>query len=513
MKRPSIIIQVVVVFLAATLPYVLAALLGGRDYVFIGFLMNPFDGASYLAKMYQGWTGSWQFTLPYTAETGDGAYLLLFYLFLGHIARWFGLPLIVVFHLARLVSAGLLLLALIQFYDRVFAERPDLYRVAFWLTAVGSGMGWLVVFFGVLPSDFWVAEAYPFLAIYTNPHFPLGLALILWSFTLLMSRIDKYRVYKLMVLGLLISIVMPFGVVVGLLVGGANLLWRVIESRRFSTEDFIPFIGLGLLGGPYLLYQFWVVQVNPLLSGWNAQNVTPSPPVWDVLLSFSPVLFLAFYGVSKIYRSHLTEANRILILWLVLGLLLLCVPFALQRRFMLGLYIPAAALAVFGIDALRRAHPRQTGWMVRSVFYLALPTNLLLLLIGISGAVSHSPLLYVTRDEASGLEWIRANTETGAVVLAAPEMGRLIPALTGRRVIYGHPFETVNAENEEEKVRAFYAKEDWQGPGMSLLEERDVRYIFWGPQEQALSGPRERIDMPLVFEAGAVRIYEVQKAP
>ena len=91
MNRPNLTKSFVVVGLAIVLPFVIAALVGGPQRVFVGFLFNPIDGATYLAKMYEGLMGQWRFTLPYTAEPGQGAYLFLFYLFLGHLARWTGL--------------------------------------------------------------------------------------------------------------------------------------------------------------------------------------------------------------------------------------------------------------------------------------------------------------------------------------------------------------------------------------------------------------------------------------
>ena len=81
-KKEQIFIWIVIfsVVSITTLPYLLAAGAGGDEYVFGGFLLNPIDGHSYLAKMYQGWMGNWAFTLPYTAQEGDGSLLFIFYI-------------------------------------------------------------------------------------------------------------------------------------------------------------------------------------------------------------------------------------------------------------------------------------------------------------------------------------------------------------------------------------------------------------------------------------------------
>src|SRR3989304_2049355 len=107
-----------VMFILIALPYLGAAQAAGQDYHFGGMLLNPVDGNSYLAKMYQGWQGNWQFRLPFTVESGEGAYLFLYYLFLGHLARLGGISLLLTFHLARLGGSLFMLLALWRFYRR-----------------------------------------------------------------------------------------------------------------------------------------------------------------------------------------------------------------------------------------------------------------------------------------------------------------------------------------------------------------------------------------------------------
>jgi hypothetical protein len=69
--------------LLTLLPYLWANAAAGSGHVFAGFLLNPLDGATYLAKMRQGWEGNWLFTLPFTADPGPGSFLFTYYLLLG----------------------------------------------------------------------------------------------------------------------------------------------------------------------------------------------------------------------------------------------------------------------------------------------------------------------------------------------------------------------------------------------------------------------------------------------
>ncbi|RLD03483.1 MAG: hypothetical protein DRI56_12415, partial [Chloroflexota bacterium] len=157
-----------VLILAITIPYIYAAQTGGAEHIFGGFLMNTQDGNSYLAKMYQGWRGNWRFTLPYTADPGEGGYIFLFYLGLGHVARILNVPLLLVFHVTRILGAMCMLWALAHFYETLFPS-PQRRKLAFAISALASGLGWLAIPFGAFASDFWVAETYPFLSAYSNP--------------------------------------------------------------------------------------------------------------------------------------------------------------------------------------------------------------------------------------------------------------------------------------------------------------------------------------------------------
>src|SRR3990172_10449621 len=107
-----------VVLFAVLTPYILAGRGQPSGFVFSGFLINPIDGFSYLAKMRQGAGGAWLFQLPYAAEPGNGALIFLYYLGLGHLQTLIGVGPEVIYHAARLLGAAAMLAAAYVFYHQ-----------------------------------------------------------------------------------------------------------------------------------------------------------------------------------------------------------------------------------------------------------------------------------------------------------------------------------------------------------------------------------------------------------
>jgi hypothetical protein len=505
---------VCLVLVLTIVPFLLAAQAGGDGYQFDGILLNPVDGHTYLAKMYQGFRGDWRFTLPYTADPGEGAYLNLFYLFLGHLARLTHLSLPLTFSIARIIAGVFLLFALHRFFVATI-PKPRPRRVAFALSALGSGVGWILVPTGLFTADFWVAETYPFLSMYSNPHFSLGLALVLWLLTpaLPTSGFLTGNGWLAALATLILSMVNPFGVVVVVVVMAG---WQVVTGwealRRSAWGDFcrastFKRVLWTVAGGvPMLAYQVWAIRTDPSLSGWDAQNLTPTPPWWDVLIAFSPALWLALVGWRSV---NTTPPARLFVVWVVLGLFLIVVPFGLQRRFMMGLYIPLAGLAATGLETLSQGKRSRARIGIVVLFILALPTNLIVILAGQSGARARDLLLYRTQAEALALRWLETQTPPDALVLAAPDTGLIIPAFTGRQVIYGHPFETVQAEAEKQAVTDFYQSLS-ETEANQFLSVRRIDFIFYGPRERRWGTLPISEGIKLVFETGDVQIYQVE---
>jgi hypothetical protein len=90
-------------------------------------------------------------------------------------------------------------------------------------------------------------------------------------------------------------------------------------------------------------------------------------------------------------------------------------------------------------------------------------------------------------------------------------------------VIYGHPFETVNAEAEKAQVEKFFrGNQPGYKPGDSpspsdFLEQRRVDYLVYGPRERKLGPLPGQLELRQVYAAGVpgadeVVIYQVAGA-
>jgi len=521
------LVVICIILLGLTqIPYILAFSYASPDKVFSGLLMNPLDGNSYLAKMYEGYRGDWLFTLPYTAQIGDGTFLFFFYILLGHLARIFHLPLVFVYHFMRALSSVCLILALADLFKALFKDNWS-FRLAMIMACFGSGMGWLAMPTGYVTSDFWVAEAYPFLSALVNPHFCLAGALMVWVIkTLIENRqpVTRWRYVCVLLASLIIGLVSPFGVMIIVILEctliavylyrGKRDKEKILTNEINNSLYYFLFIILG--GAPILLYEVYVVNVDPLLQGWNVQNITASPPIWDLVLSFSPLLILAIIGVIIAIRQKMQLWIGV-VAWMVFGIIFVYFPWSLQRRFLFGLYIPIVLLATLAVQYIKNKSfikTRHFNLLLSVILVVIFMTNLLLEMTIAYGIKTKDSLLFLSGYEYEALKWIEHNTPSDALVLASPQMGLFIPAQTGRRVIYGHPFETVEAEKREEQVTQFFENFGAQNLQSEYLMDNNVDYIFWGPRERLLSEVQSGLNqfkntLP-VFTAGDVVIFQVK---
>ncbi|MCJ7715630.1 MAG: hypothetical protein MUO54_03805, partial [Anaerolineales bacterium] len=249
------------------------------------------------------------------------------------------------------------------------------------------------------------------------------------------------------------------------------------------------------------------IQTHPILRVWNQQNITNSPQILDLLISFAPCLFLAVIGVKK---AWIDQTGKHLVIWAATGIVLIYMPWNLQRRFLTGIYVPLAGLSVFGLQSLRESYNKKGRWTIILLAGLILPTNAIVIFSGIQAAFLQDPKVYISRDVIQGLDWIQKNTDENALILTDEKTGLFIPSFTGRRVIFGHPFETIHAGDELFLVEAFFDGSPEPGYYSQIITERQVDFVFLNqPASKNLSEWINEEDSLPVFNYQDIKIYAV----
>lgn len=486
------------------LPYAVAYLAGPQ--VFGGVLFALADGQSYLAKMREGWRGEWLFTLPYTAEPGEGVFLFTYYLFLGHVARWLGLSLETVYHTARLMGGLGFLLSAYHFLGH-FMETPRARLGAWLFFSLSSGWGWAAALTGAFTMDLWVAESIPFLTLFSNAHFPLAWALMLWLVTWSWPGLSAAplgrRLGGVALAAAALAIAQPMGLIPIGAALGAGLVLEAARTRRLDLRLWAPALVLGLSAAPWLINALWAAQTHPVLQGWNAQNLTPSPGLGEALLWGGLPLALAAAGAWRLWRERAARPRDMLaLIWVLTGVGLMYAPLALQRRLSIGLWLPLCVLAVQAVRGWLSADgPRWRRLAVVGALALLPLSNLLVWAGGLAAATTRDPALFLTSGEAAAL----AHLPAGQVVLAAPDTGGFIPARSDARVLYGHPFETVPAAAEKQLVETALMD---RAVLLATLDARGVDVVVWGPREAAYGpAPELPAEWRRLFEAEGVTVW------
>lgn len=515
---------VVLTIILTTLPYVVGALSAPAGTTFSGVILNLQDYNSHLAKMQQGARGSWTYRLLFTAEPHEAVFLQTFYITLGHVAHWTGLSFDLTFQLARVICVGLMVWALWAFLAHYLGDSAALWALG--LAIFGGGMGYLLFFFApamtanVSPIEFWLLDAYTFLSAFISPHFAAGVGLLALAFLMVDRWTDRPAPRQLTIMfltSLAIAIVQPFDLILldAILIAVAG--YRLCRRRIAWTKALPGLVLIGISHAAILGYDWLVLYHFPIWTSFSAQNVTLSPPPVYYILGYAPTLLPALAGLYIAIRRR-DGRWLVPILWLAGVAILIEWPGLLtQRRYVLGVQAPMAALAVYwfaeaGVPWLKK-RLRKRYRLVLTV-YGAVATLTTIALIVWLLAATRNPVnreLYIPDAVESAWGWIDEHTPTDAVFLASVGNGANLVGRTGRRAVVGHPIETADFAAKRAALSTFFGTDtddDWR---QAFLSGQHVAYLWYGADEQALGdwSPDEAGYLQKVFEAPGVTIYQV----
>jgi hypothetical protein len=506
----------------STLPYLVGYSAQNAEMIFSGAVFDRQDFAVHLATMHSGRSGDWLYRLRFTSEPHPGAYVKLFYIFLGHVSRWIGFDLVVTYHMGRWFFGTLTFFVLYALVAR-WAVSVQWRRLTTLFAVLGSGLGWLQLIFGwvpvpdISPMDFWLVDAYPFFGIQIFPHFAAVAALLGSMILAFLRYVESYLARWAVLTGLCavgIQLVQPYAPILGDLAVSGFVIGLWMKRHRFPKREILSLLLIGAAQIPLLVYNLQVFRSNPIWQEFANQNMTLSPPplyfLWGLGLfwPFVPLgVWAAFRDRDPILFGALT--------WAVGAALLAYVPIGLQRRFVFGVTIPLAFLAVAGIKdvlapwvraaglAQGRLNPGTLASLVialstLSTLYLSLGTSLFL--------AGRPDSLYDPIELIAAAGWLSMHADQGDIVLSDGETGQLLAVEAGIPVYIGHPMETVGYEEKSRKVAAYYRGEI----GLEDLPGPCCDWVLWhGATLPGVGLPGPSGHPQVVYQGSDVVIYRV----
>jgi hypothetical protein len=531
-----VLVLAAAVLLVSSMPYLAGYASAPAGTEFGGFLIDLDDSYSYVSAMQQGAAGAWRYQVLYTPEEHPGAYLHIFYIVLGKLSVLAGLTPMQTYHLCRLCCGLVLLVAAYLFLSR-FLQTTQLRLAALSLISFSSGLGWVVLLAGSTtlgahpPLDFWLTDAYTFLTLFTFPHSAAAAALLLLFFFLAMRYVESARPDTLLLATatvVALCVIHPF---TALLVDGILAVYWVLlllGRRRVPRREGAAFAVWVLAPTPLIVY-FWSAFLGtPVLVNWSAQNVLLSPPLPHVLLGYGILVPLAAGGIVRTLR-HWNEGRILLVAWVLVSVILVYMPFTLQRRMMEGLHVPVCILATIGlfecvlpwimrsdgVSRFARWRGYTRGGLRRllpfSVILATFPSNLCVVMGGSAAVLSHDPDLFHQGEEIEAADWLGQNTASTETILASYRVGRYLPARIGHRVFMGHFHETVQLNSKLRLAKSFFSEETPDRDRRALLADYRIRYVYYGPTEIEMGrfDPSGAPYLTLVYRNGSVTIYGV----
>ena len=509
------IVIAIIILLFTSIPYKVAKSAETNNLLFRGTFYDESDYSVHISMMQAGRMGDWSYKMRFTSEEHNAAYIRLFYIALGHISKWIGLEVESTFHLARLILGFIALLSIYKLLQKIFPN-PNHVRAAFLLATLGAGIGWLQLILGaplepVSPIDFWLIDAYVFFSISLFPSFSFTLALMASVLTFFLEYLNTEKWQTILIICIL-AVVSQFtnpiafaSINIAFL---AVMLMMWLEHRQINYRHLSALVLIGSVQLPALTYNYLVLNNDPFWKQFTLQNQTLSPSPIFYFWGFFPFWIFALYGIVLAFRQRNISMTAMMA-WAVSSMLLAYLPVAIQRRFTLGITIPLAALAIYGLCNLLKHVPSliKRENIVYIAYALFSSVSSIYLILGTSLFLQAQPASkFYPRDLENALIWLNKNAAPNDFVLANISSSQLVAQRTDLRVYVGHEMETIDYKNKIADMEAFYKGTQPQ----NWVEKRHIQWVIYGPYEKEILGTfKAGVQLEKVYTNNTVTIYKV----
>ena len=503
--------------LLSSLPYLIAAVSTPSGHVYTWMLHNIDDSAVYLSWMKQVAQGQFFQENRFCIEPQKSVLFNLWFLILGTLSKVTGGPL--AYHVGRLVGVGGLVFAIARLAQSIF-KNANHQRLAIVFTCLASGFGYLFGGFSTArgftgqPIDLFQPEISVFQVSVYSPLFAPALALIVVAVSSWIRAESSHLTKDAIAAGIataLLGNIHSYDVLHVMLAVICIRVTSDVIQRRFQLHAWLLAIGAGVIALPTTAWVFYATRVDPLFAA-RADTDTRTAAIHWVLIGFGIALPLAIVAVVNAIKAR-DIPKLYLAAWFVGALLSSQLPFAFQRKMLMGAQIPLAMLAVAG---LLQIATKLTGdfpkILIGTAVLLALPTNVFWVQDAMSklpanaGSTQMRP--YLTISENDALAWLGTNGKATDAVLVGPDptshlrfpsvalmphLSVYVPAIAGLTVFDGHWSETINYGAKITSTVRFFDASTSDDVRREILVQNRIRYVLY---------PNKLADGPIADSTG-----------
>ncbi|MEW6446527.1 MAG: hypothetical protein AB1426_00300 [Bacillota bacterium] len=466
-KYPRIVWLLLFLIPPATLfPYLALHYSAPPGTEFTGFFFASDDPESYLTDMRLAEYG-WKWNFMFTTEETTGGYIFLYYIILGRLALLLNLPLIVMYHLARIVSGtALILAAWLCLRTLPLTDRDRQWGLVLFCLAM-QFPPFYDKYWGLLLISH--PEIYPAANILLFPHTAFSQAMFLlavYFFREWVCEKKTARVLKGNVVLLGLTIVHPYMLLPYFLI---ILITFCFHYRRFPLTEAAKISAFFVLSIPYLVYLSFLM-TRPDMRQWQIQSPTVLTSPWEIVTHDGILLALGVAGLFLLLRREGWKSEH---LWLyTVPFLLALLPFPFQERLLEGAgpglcFAGGAAIS----SVISRCKSKLAGPFTTGLLLIPLISVLF------APVINPAPRAFMSEEEVSVHRWIDARLDQYNVILSDIPYSLRIPARAGCRVWCGHHDQTLRAKEKAAVLRKFFSSKTFDRD--AFLRNNRIDYVLW----------------------------------
>jgi hypothetical protein len=502
-------------------------------HVYTWMLHNIDDSAVYLSWMKQVAQGQFFQENRFCVEPQKSVLFNLWFLILGWLSKLTGGP--VAYHIGRLVGVAGLVAAVSSLTKQIFSDRKH-QNLALAFTCISSGFGYLFGGFSAArgftgqPVDLFQPELSVFQVSVYSPLFAPALALIIIAISNWIKAETSRQTQPAILAGVATALLGNIHSYDVLHVALAVIVIRIVGDlvlRQFDLQMWLRATAAGVIALPTTAWVFYATRVDPLFAA-RADTDTRTAAIHWVILGFGIAFPFAVVAVVNAIKSR--DATKLMLAaWWLGAMLSAQLPFAFQRKMLMGAQIPISLLATVGLlHIIAKLSGDFPKIVMGTVFLTASPTNILWVQDAMSklpanaGSTQMRP--YLTLDESKALKWLGEHGKPTDAVLVGPDptshlrfpsvalmphLSVYVPAIAGLTVYDGHWSETINYAAKITATVQFFDARTSDDVRRQILAQSHIRYVLY-PNKLADGPIPDGTGMPLLKTDGSPQYTPVR---